>query len=62
MRALNAITRAFVLLAVMDLLLMAWVLTEAHSIALQRGFDCVMVALTAAVVADLVRFQRLARE
>lgn len=62
MRALNAITRAFVMLGVMDMMLIAWVLTDAHSIALQRGFDCVMVALAVAVVADLVRFRRLARE
>lgn len=62
MRALNAITRAFVMLGVMDLMLIAWVLTDAHGSAQQWAFDCVMVALTVAVVADLVRFQRLARE
>lgn len=62
MRALNAITRAFVLLGVMDLMLIAWVLTDARGSAQQWAFDCVIVALTAAVVADLVRFQRLARE
>lgn len=62
MKAIEAIGRVFMLLGLQALLLIAWVLTDAHGSAQQWAFDCVMVALTVAVVADLVRFQRLARE